>query len=143
MGLWVMLEWDDIINRRNNIRYNQFLYVTAPHPMVLWITVLYHPTLGPRWLPCYLDLKSSSGQEMVRLLGDSGSYWILFFAMEDSSKCQFPLTTAIAPNQCLLLTEWANNALAIPGNQPEVTKRILREEFERLKPKIVTKLAGN
>lgn len=141
VSLWVMLEREDIIQRNKSIRYNQFLCIVTPHPMVLWITVLYHPTLGPRWLPCYLDLKTTVGQETIRLLGEAGDYWILFFALEDPQKCQFPMATTIDPSQCQLLTDWANTAQTIRANQPDMTKRILRRELERLKPQIVAKLA--
>ena len=87
-SLWVMLNEEDLANRLSSIRYNQFVFITSPHPMILWITVLYHREHGPRWLPCYLDLKSSSGQRFARLLGQSGSYWILFFALEKGKTCQ-------------------------------------------------------
>ncbi len=36
-ALWVMLPQQEIQKCLLNIRYNQFLFITAPHPMVLWI----------------------------------------------------------------------------------------------------------
>ncbi len=41
-GLWVMLDREDIAVRVASVRYNQFLFLPTPHPMILWITVLYH-----------------------------------------------------------------------------------------------------
>ncbi|ACK66262.1 serine/threonine protein kinase [Rippkaea orientalis PCC 8801] len=139
-SLWVMLEQQDIINRMSSIRYNQFVFITTPHPMILWLTVLYHRDYGPRWLPCYLDLKTSSGQRFARLLGELGAYWILFFPLEGSDRCQHVMTTTIAPNQRKNLQEWANKSQLLKGGQPQVTKRMLRAEFEKLKPAIVEKL---
>ncbi|ACB52170.1 serine/threonine protein kinase [Crocosphaera subtropica ATCC 51142] len=139
-SLWVMLNEEDIANRLSSIRYNQFVFITSPHPMILWITVLYHREHGPRWLPCYLDLKSSSGQRFARLLGESGSYWILFFALEKGKACQHVLTTTIAPNQCQNLQEWADKSQLLRGGKPQITKRMLKQEFEKLKPTIENKL---
>ena len=140
ISLWVMLEEQDIITRMSSIRYNQFLFLTSPHPMLLWITVLYHREHGPRWLPCYLDLKTNSGQKLTRLLGETGSYWILFFALEEQAKCRQVMTSTIAPSQCKTLKEWANTSQGLRPGKPQITKRILKEELEKLKPKILTKL---
>ena len=140
--LLVMLDQQDILSRMTSIRYNQFLMMTSPHPMILWITVLYHREHGPRWLPCYLDLKTSSGQRLATLLGEGSRYWILFFALENPQQCQQSMTATIAPNQCKLLKEWAQNSQTMPGGKPQITKRLLKQEFEKLKPKIVAKLAN-
>ncbi len=139
-SLWVMLDRQDILDRVSSIRYNQFIFITNPHPMILWITVLYNRAHGPRWLPCYLDLKTPSGQRFARLLGELSSYWILFFALEQPQRCQHALSATIAPNQCKNLKEWADNSQLIRGGRPQVTKRLLRQEFEKLKPKILSKL---
>ena len=140
--LWVMLEQQDILSRMTSIRYNQFLMMTTPHPMILWITVLYNNEHGPRWLPCYLDLKTSSGQRLTNLLGEGRQYWILFFALENPQKCQQSMTATIAPNQCKLLKEWAASSHSMEGGKAQITKRLLKQEFEKLKPKIVAKLAN-
>ncbi len=140
-SLWVMLNEQDILTRMSSIRYNQFLLMTSPHPMVLWITVLYHRDYGPRWLPCYLDLKTKSGQRFASMLGESGSYWLLFFALEKPTTCQQTLTATVAPRQCELLKTWAKNSQMMPMGKPQVTKRLLRQEFEKLKPQIEAKLS--
>jgi serine/threonine-protein kinase len=53
------------------------------------------------------------------------------------------MNTAFAPKQCELLTQWANSAQSMVGGQSLATKRILRQEFERLKPTILLKLKAN
>jgi serine/threonine-protein kinase len=141
-SLWVMLDRQDIQNRINSIRYNQFLFMPNPHPTILWITVLYHRDYGPRWLPCYLDLKTSAGQKLARLLGETGSYWILFFALENSQRCQQVMKSTIAPNQCKMLQEWANTSQVVQAGKPQIAKNLLKQELEKLKPKIVSKLEG-
>lgn len=139
--LWIAIEQQDIFNRRLSTRYNQFLFSTLPHPMLLWITVLYNPQHGPRWLPCYLDLKTSMGQNTTRLLGQSGSYRMLFFALENFSKCQHVMHSTIDPEQCKRLLNWADTSKGLrDAGQASMSKNLLRQEFEKLKPKILMKL---
>lgn len=141
-SLWVMLDRQDIHNRIASIRYNQFLFMPNPHPTILWITVLYHRDYGPRWLPCYLDLKTPTGQKLARLLAETGCYWILFFALENPQRCQHVMKSTIAPNQCKMLLEWANTSQIVQPGKPQITKKLLKQELEKLKPKIVSKLEG-
>lgn len=63
VALWVMLPRSEVSQRLLNTRYNQFLCTIHPHPMVLWITTIYDPMSGPKWLPCYLDLKDARGEK--------------------------------------------------------------------------------
>ncbi|WP_044210441.1 serine/threonine-protein kinase [Coleofasciculus chthonoplastes] len=139
--LWVMLTKDDIENRRISTRYNQFLFLMSPHPMVLWITALHNRQHGARWLTCYLDLKTAMGQKVIRILGESGNYRILFFALTEPQRCANVMTATIASTQRKLLLDWANAShAAMPSTQPQLSKRILKQELEKLKPKIVMKL---
>lgn len=139
--LWVMLQKQDIQNHQVSTRYNQFLFLTAPHPMVLWITALHNREHGARWLPCYLDLKTDLGQKMARLLGETGCYRILFFALSESEQCTNVMSSTIAPAQRKLLTDWANKSQMLSSvSQPQLSKKILKQEFEKLKAKILLKL---
>ena len=138
--LWVMLDRQDIVNRLSSTRYNQFLFLLSPHPMVLWITVLHNREHGARWLPCYLDLKTYTGQRVTRLLGESKSYRILFFALDKPEKCHHVMVSNIAPQQCKMLNDWANNSQTIKAGEPNLSKQRLRQEFEKLKSKILIKL---
>lgn len=139
--LWVMLKKQDIQNRQVSTRYNQFLFLMSPHPMVLWITALHNREHGASWLPCYLDLKTPLGQRMARLLGETGSYRILFFALSEPEYCVNVMTSTIAPIQRQRLTEWANTSQTlVSAFQQQLSKKILKQEFEKLKPKILMKL---
>ncbi len=139
--LWVMLNKKDIQDRLVSTRYNQFLFLPSPHPIVLWITALHNREHGARWLPCYLDLKTDIGQKMVRLLGQSGCYRILFFSLTEPEKCTHVVTSTIAPAQCKMLAQWANSSQTLLSSaQPQLSKKILKQEFEKLKPKILMKL---
>jgi serine/threonine-protein kinase len=136
-----MLKKHDIQNRKISTRYNQFLFVMSPHPMVLWITALHNREYGASWLPCYLDLKTALGQKTARLLGDAGSYRILFFALSEPQRCANVMTSTIAPIQRKRLIEWANTSQTlVSATQPQYSKKILKQEFDKLKPKILMKL---
>ncbi|HEY9633695.1 MAG TPA: serine/threonine-protein kinase [Coleofasciculaceae cyanobacterium] len=140
-SLWVMLKQQDIENRQVSTRYNQFLFLMSPHPMVLWISALHNREHGANWLPCYLDLKTALGQKMVRLLGETGSYRILFFALSEPELCANVMTSTIAPVQRQRLAQWANTSQTLVSvGQPQLSKKILKQEFEKLKPKILMKL---
>jgi serine/threonine-protein kinase len=139
--LWVMLKKQDIQNRQASTRYNQFLFIESPHPMVLWITALHNREYGPNWLPCYLDLKTPLGQKIVRLLGEAGCYRILFFSLTEPEQCANVMTSTIDPAQRKLLTKWANTSQTLNSSgQPQFSKKILKQEFEKLKPRILMKL---
>ncbi len=131
----------DIHNRMSSIRYNQFLFLNYPHPMLLWITLLYTKKHGPRWLPCYLDLKSHKGQQLSRALASLRSYRILFFALDHPERCQHVSTSNIDPQNANMLERWADigQSSKTPGN-PQASKEILKKELEQLKPKILLKL---
>ncbi|MDY7013629.1 MAG: serine/threonine-protein kinase [Cyanobacteriota bacterium] len=139
--LWVMLSEQDIEQRKHSTRYNQFLFLTTPHPMLLWITVLYNGDRGARWLPCYLDLKQPKGQRIARYLGKLGAYRILFFALEDPRQCKHVMISTIDSTQCQMLINWANSSQTLRSlAPPQSSKTILKQEYERLKPQIEIKL---
>ena len=141
-SLWVMLDREDIPVRVASVRYNQFLFLPAPHPMILWITVLYHRQQGPRWLPCYLDLKTPQGQKMTKTLGETGQYWILFFSLEGGNICENVITANIPANQRQILQQWLTDSQSGQGGNPQISKRMLKQKLDELKPKILAKLAS-
>ncbi len=141
VGLWVMLPQQEIQKRLLNIRYNQFLLVTSPHPMMLWITVLYNRQHGPKWFPCYLDMKTRSSQETVRLLGEVGYYRLLLFAREAPQRPYACILLPIAPAQRRRLYHWLlTSQILVSVSEPQSSKILLKKEFEQIKMQILTKL---
>jgi serine/threonine-protein kinase len=139
--LWVMMPKQEIQRRLLATRYNQFLFMMAPHPMLLWLTALHSREHGPRWLPCYLDLKTSQGQDMTRLLAEKGLYRLLFFALEEPQRCLTVMSSKIADMQRDRLREWADTSQAFVSTaQASTSKSLLKQELEKLKPKILMKL---
>jgi serine/threonine protein kinase len=140
--LWAMMPQDEISRRLVSTRYNTFICTMAPHPMMLWLTVLYSSTHGARWLPCYVDLKSSLGQQIAGLLKDNGTYKLLLFSLENPGGCSHVLPCTIAGPQRGMLQEWALTAQSRPSVGASSTSRdILRNEFKtKLKEQILQKL---
>ena len=139
-----MLEEKDIHKRKNNIRYNQFIFKSFPHPMILWLTVLYSIQEGARWLPCYLDLKTKFGTQLVNNLSDSKEYFLLFFSLENPHQCQNLLSFKIGLKQRTNLKQWASvsRMLNVKHNEEAiVSRRKLKDDLEELKPKILLELA--
>jgi serine/threonine-protein kinase len=131
----------EIQKRTKCTRYNQFLFLELPHPMTLWLTVLYNKQHGPRWLPCYLDLKTAQGRQMVQLLGQRQQYQILFFAQENPKHCYLVQTSTIAAAQCKLLQDWAAiGQLFSASPNPSLSKEYLKGALEDIKPQILSRL---
>jgi serine/threonine-protein kinase len=139
--LWVMLPLLEIQKRLVCTRYNQFLFITAPHPMLLWITLIYNRRHGVKWLPYYLDLKTSFGQEITGLLGQTGFYRILFFTREAPNRCVHVLLSSIASAQHQRLQQWVtmSNQL-VSSAEPQLSKTLLKSEYEKIKPQILAKI---
>ena len=137
--LWAMMPSDEIEKRSRNTRYNNFMCTMMPHPMVLWLTAFYSSLDGPRWLPCYLDLKTASAQATLWQLTRTRQYHILFFSEESPHHCQYVKKTNVAISQLKLLQEWATGARSFSATgSPQESKALLKQELEaNLKPKIL------
>jgi eukaryotic-like serine/threonine-protein kinase len=140
--LWAMMPEAEINRRLVSTRYNTFICTMAPHPMMLWLTVLYSSTNGARWLPCYMDLKTPLGQEMTGLLGKTGTYKLLLFSLENPRRCLHVLNCNVSEPQRKLLQEWALTASHHPATGAVATSRdLLRSELQnKLKPRVLQKL---
>ncbi|HTL88898.1 MAG TPA: serine/threonine-protein kinase [Leptolyngbya sp.] len=147
--IWVMLPQQEIENIQIGKLYNRFfktfMCIQSPHPVLLWVTALYnqlqHKDGNPRWLKCFLDLKTEQGQKLTRLLIEKENYHILFFAIEDPHHCAYvmPLqTTALQRSQ---LRDWLMASQNwISAGQASTSKSLLKTEFEKGKPKIIEDL---
>ena len=140
-AMWVMIQQEEIQKRLVCTRYNQFLFISIPHPMLLWITVIYNHKHSAKWFPYYLDLKTSLGQEIARLLQHTGYYRLLFFARETPNSCTHILLSSIASAQRQRLQEWvAMSNTMMSSADPQISKSLLKSEYEKIKPQILAKL---
>ena len=137
--LWAMMPTAEIQKRSHSTRYNNFMCTMSPHPMVLWLTALYSKLEGPRWMPCYLDLKAEMSRSMLRALTEVRQYRILFFSNEAPNLCLHVQTINVAASQRRLFLEWATTARTFPSiGSPQESKSLLKQELDsNLKPKII------
>ena len=142
--LCVMLDQDDIYQRISSIRYNQFLYLGNPYPMLLWITLLYNPDHGAKWLTCYLDLKLNKGQQITRALAEKGKYRILFYALDEPQQCQHIASSVINNRNREMLQQWANlSQVTRSVGDAKMSKQVLKQELDKLKNKILEKVKAS
>ena len=136
-----MFDREDVDKRRSSTRYNQFLYLNHPHPTLLWITLLYNAEHGPKWLPCYLDLKSHKGQQITRTLAKEAKYHILLYALDEPERCQRVLDSKVSSRYCEMLARWANlSQVTRSVGDIKMAKKILKQELEKTKAKILSKV---
>ena len=139
--LCVMLDQEDIYQRISSTRYNQFLYLGNPYPILLWITLLYNPEHGAKWLTCYLDLKSNKGQQITRALAEKGKYRILFYALDEPQQCQHIASSVINSRNREMLQQWANlSQVTRSVGDAKMAKQVLKQELDKLKNKIIEKV---
>ncbi len=146
-SLWIKLDAQEIQQRQICTRYNHFLFNEYPHPVLLWLTVLYNHGHEPCWLPIYLDLKSFLGQRMARLMVESGQYRLLFFSTTAPQHCLNVMTAIVPPAQRKLLKGWITRVPpAFSMGQPNPSENRLKsntklkDTLEALKPKIQRQL---
>ena len=97
-----------------------------------------------KWLPYFLDLKDNKGQNIARSLVEVGYYHLLFFPLEDPTRCSHVTTLNLTANQRQQLVDWLDmsqqsNELILPNQ----AKNILKTEYEKLKLDILRKLAAH
>ncbi len=140
--LWIMLSRDEIERYKNNKPHGQFLFVGAPHPMLLWLTTLYQDEQQHRMLPCYLDLKKPIGEKVLQVLNQTSIYRLLLFSLEGDEKCVSVITGTLVSKKVQRLKEWHLESKNIPAAQGQLkeSKRLLKEELDTLKPKLIASL---
>lgn len=142
---WAMLpsaEIDKFISKKNTTEFIQKIDV---YPMIMWVTALHDANSSlTRWLSCFLDIKDKVAERIVKHLAEKGYYHLLFFALEEPTKCVHVATITITPNQREQLLTWLEAAhhsnSFISSNQ---SKTILKAQYEKIKPKILQKLVAS
>ncbi|QKQ74785.1 serine/threonine-protein kinase [Nostoc sp. TCL240-02] len=140
-ALWLMLPKQEIKNYALSTRYNQFIFMTSPHPMLLWVTVLYNRQLAPKWLPCYLDMQNSQNLRMVTLLAENEHYPLIFFTLEAPHSCANVLSSRIEPTQRQILKTWVQQTHSLPpASVPQVSKQLLKQQYKQMQSRILQHL---
>ncbi len=119
--------------------------IPTVYPMIMWVAVLHDANSSlTRWLSCFLDITDKQGKRIVKHLAEKGYYHLLFFPLEEPTKCAHVTTITITPQQreqlfnCLEASH--NSKSFISSHQ---SKTILKAQYEKNKSKILRKLAEN
>jgi len=140
-ALWLMLPKQEIKNYALSTRYNQFIFMTSPHPMLLWVTVLYNRQLAPKWLPCYLDMQNPQNLRMVGFLAENERYPLIFFTLEAPHSCTNVLTSGIEPTQRQMLKTWVEQSHSLPAaSQLQLSKQLLKQQYKQMQSRILQHL---
>ncbi|MCW5317290.1 protein kinase [Nostoc sp. KVJ3] len=140
-ALWLMLSKEEIKNYALSTSYNQFIFVTSPHPMLLWVTVLYNRKLAPKWLPCYLDMQNPQNLRLVSLLAENEHYALIFFTLEAPHSCTSVLSSRIEPTQRQMLKTWVQQSHHLPpASQPQLSKQLLKQQYKQMQSRILQHL---
>lgn len=140
-SLWLMLPQSEIETYAYTTRYTRFVFITHPHPMLLWITLLYDRDLTPKWLPCYLDMKNAQNLKLAWTLAEIESYSLLFFSLEPPHHCANMFSVVIAPPQTQNLKTWIQQSQKIiPSGQSTISKNWLKEQYKQIQAKTIKQL---
>ncbi|QLE58743.1 serine/threonine-protein kinase [Nostoc sp. TCL26-01] len=141
-ALWLMLPKREIQQRLTAKIYHKFIFVTSPHPMLLWVTLLYTPQLKPRWLPCYLDMQNSANIQLVSSLADNESYPLICFTLESPHSCSTILSSDIEPSQRQKLKIWVEQSQKLPlTSQSHLSKQLLKQQYQQIQPQLLKQIA--
>lgn len=141
--LWLMLPTKEIQQRINCKIYNHFIFVTSPHPMVLWVTLLYHPQLEPKWLPCYLDMQNPFNHKLILSLVNNANYPLICFTLEPPHSCIQVLSSSIEPSQRQKLQIWVEKSQKLPStSQPHVSKSLLKQQYKSIQSQMLQHLSS-
>jgi serine/threonine protein kinase len=142
-ALWLMLPKQEIQKRVLCQRYNQFIFITSPHPMLLWVTLLYDQELGPKWLPCYLDMQNPQNRKLIYSLAEYGRYPLVCFTLEAPYSCINILSSHIANTQRQRLKLWVEQSKSLPkSDQALLSKNLLKQQYKQMQSRILQHLAA-
>ncbi|BAT55031.1 serine/threonine kinase [Nostoc sp. NIES-3756] len=141
--VWLMLPKREIQLRVNCKVYNRFVFVTSPHPMLLWVTLLYNQKLEPKWLPCYLDMQNSSNRQLIISLLKNENYPLICFTLEAPHSCIQILSSEIEPSQRQKLQIWVEQSQKLPpASQLHASKSLLKQQYKQIQSQMLQHLSS-
>ena len=139
--LWLMLPQKEIKKRVFSQVDNKFIFITSPHPMLLWVTLLYNQELSPKWLPCYMDMQNTQNR-LVYSLADNERYPLICFTLEAPNSCANVLSSDISLNQRQMLKIWVEQSQNLPhASQPLLSKNLLKQQYKQVQSQMLRHLA--
>lgn len=143
-ALWLMLPEQEIKNRALSTCHNHFIFVTSPHPMLLWVTVLYNRELVPKWLPCYLDMQNPQNQKLAWALAENGYYPLMLFTLEPPYTCTNVLSSRVSSAHRELLKIWVKQSQKLPpSSESQSSKQLLKQQYKQIQSQMLQNLESN
>ncbi len=140
-ALLLMMSQQQINGYALSIRYNQFIFVSSPYPMLLWVTLLYNRKLGPKWLPCYLDMQNPQNHGLVCSLAENESYPLILFTLEAPHSCANVISSRIEPNEQQMLKTWVEQSQSLPPLTGfQLSKNLLKQQYKQMQSHILQHL---
>ncbi len=138
-SLWTMLESTQVgvFTPKSTFCFNHFLFQLNPHPAILWVNLLYQHSHEPKWLPCYLDLKSEIGYQITNNLISRGKYNILLFELGDASGYKQMLSMDVSKQKISQMEKFILKSSSISGNNFVQSKKKLQLQFAKVKDTIL------
>ena len=139
-SLWTMLEAEeiDVFVPKPTFCFNHFLFQLDPHPTILWINLLYQHNHEPKWLRCFLDLKSEIGYQITNNLIARGNYKILLFELGNSSQYRQILTMDITKQRISQMEKFILKSASVSSaNSFGQSKKKLQQQFAKVKNTIL------
>ena len=138
-----MLPEQEINSYKISKRSNHFVFIPSPHPMLLWLTVLYNRELSPKWLPCYLDMQNPQNHQLVASLAENQRYPLIFFTLEAPHTCTNIITSYIDSAQRQKLQTWVQQSKRLPpSSQSHLSKNLLKQQYKQMQSRILQHLAA-
>ena len=138
----LMLPEEEIHKRAVCQIRNQFIWITDPHPMLLWVTLLYTPALGLKWLPCYLNMQNPQNHQLVYALAEHERYPVVCFTLEAPHDCANVLSSYIDFNRRQMLKTWVEQSKSLPPSaKAHLSKNLLKEQYKQMQAQILQQMA--
>ncbi|MDM9379491.1 serine/threonine-protein kinase [Chlorogloeopsis sp. ULAP01] len=143
-GLLLMMSVQNISKYTSCMRCNQFIFAASPHPMLLWVTLLYSREFGSKWLPCYLDMTNPHNHRLVSSLAKNERYPLIFFTLEAPNFCANVLSSYIALDQRQMLKRWVEQSQSLPASSYlQLSKNLLKHQYLQLQSRMLQYVAAS
>jgi eukaryotic-like serine/threonine-protein kinase len=142
---WAMLPQAEIKQFIGQNHRTELIAKMNVYPMALSVTMLCNAECSLiRWLSFFLDMKNDRGYKMVRILADTGYYYLLFFAMEDPTSCAHVMTVHLTTSQRQQLSDWLIQAPhAYHYISSRQAKVFLKAEYKKFKLQMLQEFSSN
>lgn len=139
-ALSLMMSKSEIQKHVASTHYNEFAFIAAPYPTLLWVTLLYSREHGTKWLPCYLDMQNRRHLKLVSSLLECDRYPLICYAQEPPHNCLNVLASTISLQQRQMLKTWLQQCQTLPsapaGNF-QLSKNLLKQHYKEIQNRVL------